>query len=87
MNPLHWHRSHQLGFLTACIVGGLFGLLFAWLESPFRTIASHSMSGEWSDYSGFSWRGSKWVITGHGQQLGAVLAGLIVYTVQLLRDA
>jgi hypothetical protein len=49
MNPLNWERQHQVAGIALCLVGAIAGVFFAWIESPFRQMSSHSISGEWAD--------------------------------------
>jgi hypothetical protein len=61
------------------------GIFFAWMESPFRILSEHSLSGEWADYTNVF---SMWLWYGHywpWPLLGSVIAGSTVYAVQLLR--
>jgi hypothetical protein len=86
MNPFRWTREQQLAAGAACLVGALAGVFFAWMESPFRTISVHSLSGEWSDYTEVF---LTWLRVGHywpWPLLGAAIAGLTVYAIQLLRN-
>jgi hypothetical protein len=45
MNPLHWNREYQVAWIAFCIVGGMAGLFFAWLESPVRVMVNYTMEG------------------------------------------
>jgi hypothetical protein len=51
MNPLRWTREQQLAGIIICFIGGVCGLLFAWMQSPFHTLAVTNLSVEWADYS------------------------------------
>jgi hypothetical protein len=33
MNPLRWKREYQVACIAFCVVGGLAGLFFAWVDS------------------------------------------------------
>lgn len=35
MNPLHWKRAHQIALFVSMTAGGVIGLIFAWMVSPF----------------------------------------------------
>jgi len=79
MNPLKWSRQHQIAGVLASLMGALVGLLFAWLESPFRRMSLQSLSGEWADYSGVF---LLWVKNGLYQPwpiLGAIVSALMFY--------
>jgi hypothetical protein len=43
MNPFHWRREYQVAWIVFCLVGGMAGLFFAWLESPVRVMANYTM--------------------------------------------
>ncbi len=45
MNPLRWRREHQIAWIAFCVVGGMAGLFFAWMESPVRAMATYTMDG------------------------------------------
>jgi hypothetical protein len=85
INPFNWSLNHQFAGAIVCVLGAIGGILFAWMESPFRQVAMANLSGEWSDYTSvfLTWLrfGRYWV----WPVLGAVIAGLAVYSVQLLR--
>jgi hypothetical protein len=49
MNHLRRERVHQLGAILACLLGALIGTLFAWIESPLRSVPVHSVSGGSAD--------------------------------------
>lgn len=51
MNPLRWSTERKLAGLLFCALGALGGIFFAWLDSPLRALSSHSVSGEWADYT------------------------------------
>ncbi|MGZ3519308.1 MAG: hypothetical protein ACXVAM_19435 [Vulcanimicrobiaceae bacterium] len=87
MNPLHWKRHHQVAGIAFCAVGAIAGVFFAWMDSPFRQLSSHSISGEWADaasvflhwlsHVGLYW---PWPL------MGACAAALAFYGVQLTRN-
>lgn len=87
MNPLHWMRHHQIAGIAFCAVGAIAGVFFAWMNSPFRQLSSHSISGEWADeasvflhwlsHVGLYW---PWPL------MGACAAALAFYGVQLTRN-
>jgi hypothetical protein len=86
MNLLRWTRHEQLAAGVLCIIGALCGIFFAWTESPFRKLSANSLSGEWSDYTGVF---LIWLRHGHywpWPVMGAVVAGLVGYVIQLLRE-
>jgi hypothetical protein len=85
MNPIRWRREHQVAGIAICLIGVIAGVFFAWMQSPFQTLASRSASGEWSDYSGLF---LKWLVHAHywpWPVMGASVAGLAFYAVHLLR--
>jgi hypothetical protein len=45
MNPLDWNRQHQVAGIAFCANGAIVGIFFAWMDSPFRQLSSHSISG------------------------------------------
>jgi hypothetical protein len=87
MNPFRWTSERQLAGAVICLIGGISGVLFAWIESPFRSLAIRSPSGEWSDYTGvfLLWlqKANYWP----WPVLGATIFGLVFYAAQLLRNS
>jgi len=83
MNPLDWNRQHQVAGMAFCAVGAIGGILFAWMDSPMRQIASH-VSGvnaadfflNWLSHVDLYW---PWPV------IGACAAGLAFYGLQLSR--
>jgi hypothetical protein len=51
VNPIHWSARRKIAGVLFVIFGALAGIFFAWLDSPFRALSSHSLSGEWADYT------------------------------------
>ena len=49
MNPIDWSTRRKVAGVMFVILGALAGIFFAWRGSPFRTLSSHSLSGEWAD--------------------------------------
>lgn len=85
-NPLSWKREHLAAWLSLCAAGGMVGLLFAWLDSPFHTMCSHSVSGEWANCTRafLGWLPYfqlYWSMVG----FGVLIPGLAAYAYQLLR--
>ncbi len=88
MNPLDWKRQHQVAAIAFCAVGAIAGIFLAWMDSPFRQLSSHSVSGEWANVTnvfllwlshvGLYW---PWPL------MGACAAGLAFYGVQLTRHS
>src|SRR5450631_3983476 len=39
MNPLTWKREHQLAWAVVIAAGGVAGLIFGWLVSPYSRVA------------------------------------------------
>jgi hypothetical protein len=86
MNPLDWKRPDQVAAIAFCAVGAIAGVFFAWMDSPFRQLSSHSVSGElpnatnvfllWLSHVGLYW---PWPL------MGACAAGLAFYGGQLIR--
>jgi hypothetical protein len=85
MNPFRWRPEHQVAGVIACLVGAIAGIFFAWMESPFRSMSVHTISGDYADYTGvfltWLWYGHYWP----WPLLGSVIAGLTFYAAQLLR--
>jgi hypothetical protein len=52
MNPLDWNRQHQVAGIAFCAIGAIVGIFFAWTDTPFRQLSSHSISGVWADTTG-----------------------------------
>jgi len=76
MNPLGWKREHQLAGLLVCVIGGIVGLLFGWLQTPFsRDQQATAFFLEWISNLHWYW---PWPL------LGALLAGLTFYVAKLL---
>lgn len=88
MNPLDWKRQHQVAGIAFCVLGTITGVFFAWMDSPFRQLSSHSLSGEWANVTnvfllwlshvGLYW---PWPL------MGACAAGLAFYGVQLTKHS
>jgi hypothetical protein len=87
VNPIRWKCEHKLAGIIICLIGSIGGLFFAWMQSPFRVLATNSFSGEWSeDYTGVFLH---WVQYAHywpWPVLGALTAGLAFYAFQLIRQ-
>ena len=85
MNPLLWRREHQVAGLSFCVAGGLFGLLFAWLNSQFYRICQLP-----AGFAGCSDMFMMWLQ--HPAQYwlfticGAAIPGLLFYGFQLSRQ-
>jgi hypothetical protein len=79
-------RKHFAAWLVFSMTGATLGLAFAWLDSPFHALCTHSVSGEWSDCSRVfrMWLSypSAWLPFA---ALGAVVIGLIYCAVRLVR--
>jgi protein-S-isoprenylcysteine O-methyltransferase Ste14 len=79
-------RHLEVAGVAFCAVGAIAGIFFAWIDSPFRQLSSHSVSGEWANttnvfllwlsHVGLYW---PWSL------MGACAAGLAFYGVQLAR--
>lgn len=79
MNPLHWKTQHQLAWLVVIAAGGVAGLIFGWLVSPFSHAADTAiMFTAWIHNPMAYW---PWVA------IGAVTAGLAYYSADLLTGA
>ncbi len=83
MNPLRWSREHQVAWIAFCMAGGMAGLLFAWTESPVRTMANYTMDGNpslmfllWLLRPSRYWQ---WPL------FGVVFVGLTFYAAMLVR--
>jgi hypothetical protein len=88
MNPLHWKRQQQVAAIAFCAAGAIAGVFFAWLDSPFRQISSHSVSGEWANTANvflhwLSHIGLYWP----WPMMGACAAGLAFYGAHLSRPS
>ena len=81
MNPLHWKKQHQLAWLVTMVAGGLAGLIFGWLVSPFSRVPGDEMGVlfiAWAHNPVGYW---PWVA------IGAVTGGLAYYSADLLTGA
>ena len=81
MNPLHWKKEHQLIWALVILAGGVAGLLFGWLMSPFSRVRGADMGLmflAWAHNPADYW---PWVA------IGAVTAGLAYYSADLLTGA
>ncbi len=80
MNPLHWKPEHQLAWAVTILAGGVMGLIFGWLTSPFSRAgqAEAMLFVAWLHYPLAYW---PWVAG------GAVIAGLAYYSGDLLTGA
>jgi len=83
MNPLHWRREYQVAWIVFCIVGGMAGLFFAWIESSVRTMANYTMGASpsrmfvsWLLYPSQYWQ---WPL------FGIAFVGLTFYAVMLVK--
>ena len=86
MNPLSWNRKHFAAWLLFCIAGAFCGLGFAWLDSPFHALCSHSVSGEWANCTHVFglWLGYPSVYWPM-MLYGALIPGVVFYAIQLAR--
>jgi hypothetical protein len=85
MNPLQWKREHQLAWILVGVLGGMVGLLFAWVESPAHRVAA-SLPGLNQANAFLIWLpriGSYW----HWPAFGIAIAALAFYVVMLFRCA
>ena len=83
MNPLRWRGEYQAVWIALCIVGGMAGLLFAWMDSPVRKLATSNTGGFGTQTWFFAWLKDpsqywQWPF------FGIILAGLIFYAVMLI---
>ena len=87
MNPLQWSREHQLAGILFCILGAVGGVLFAWFESPFYALTRGALSGEYADPTRvfLTWL-PYWELYWPWPLLGAAIAGLAFYAVELYRS-
>ena len=84
VNPLQWRREHQLAAIVIVALGGLLGLLFAWIESPaHRTAALLRLSQSQAFLVWLPHIDSYW----HLPASGAATAGLAFYALMLLKRA
>ena len=86
MNPLKWTPEHKFAWVIFCVIGGLLGLLFAWLQDPFYAVCHTSISGEGSNCTRmlFTWLPNValyWPLP----VFGALIAGLTFYALRLLQ--
>jgi hypothetical protein len=49
MTQSGWNRQRQLAAIAVCSTGAIVGTIFAWIDSPFRKLSVHSLTGEWAD--------------------------------------
>jgi len=82
LNPGTWKRSHLLVWALLVILGGIAGMIFGWLVSPFAALAPQTgattMLAAWLHYPQAYWP----FIIG-----GALVAGLAYYAADLLTGA
>lgn len=81
MNPLHWKRQHQIAWIITFAAGGLLGMIFGWLVSPFSHVwgaDTATMFLAWLHYPAGYW---PWVA------IGAVTGGMAYYSGDLLTGA
>lgn len=86
MNPLGWERNHLAALVAFCLAGAACGLIFARLDSPFHSLCSSSLSGEWANCSRvlimwLQYPSAYWPMV----SCGALIPGLIYYGFQLAR--
>src|SRR5262245_34202408 len=55
MNPLHWRREYQVAWIAFCLIGGMAGLFFAWMESTGRKLAISDTLGLGAQVWFFAW--------------------------------
>jgi hypothetical protein len=88
MNPIRWQREHQVAGIAICIIGAIFGLLFAWVESPVHRIAVSNISGGFSNYANVF---LGWLLDTELYWpfpfLGAIITGLAFYAMRLLKHS
>jgi hypothetical protein len=84
MNPLRWRREYQLAWILFCVVAGMAGLFFAWMESGMRVMANYTVGVDapkifllWLLHPSGYWL---WPV------LGIVFVGLTFYAVMLVRS-
>jgi hypothetical protein len=87
MNPLDWKLQHQLAGIAFCAVGAIAGIFFAWMDSPFRQLSSHSISGEWANTTivFLVWL-SRADLYWPWPAIGACAAGLAFYGLRMARQ-
>jgi hypothetical protein len=83
MNPLRWKREYQVAWIAFCLIGGMAGLFFAWIESTGRKLAISDTLGLGAQVWFFAW------LTDPSQYwqwpfFGAVFVGLIFYAAMLV---
>lgn len=87
MNPLDWKRHHQVAAIAFCALGAIGGVLFAWMDSPFRQMSAHSISGEWANGTNvFMLWLSHIGLYRPWPLMGAWAAGLAFYGLQLTKQ-
>jgi MFS family permease len=83
MNPLQWRREYQLAWIVLCIVGGMAGLFFAWMESGTRMMTNYTLNVD------VTWVFLLWLLHPSGYWLwsafGIVFIGLTFYAAMLVR--
>jgi hypothetical protein len=80
MNPLHWKRTHQIAWMVSIAAGGLIGLIFGWLVSPFSHV------GQVDSVALLAWLHFPLSYLPF-VAAGAVTAGLAYYSADLLTGA
>jgi len=86
MNPLDWPREHQVAGFVFCLIGGIVGMTFGWLESSLHQASVHSVSGPLSNTAAVF---LMWLpalrLYWHWPVIGALLAGMTFYAIYLLK--
>jgi len=83
MNPLRWRREHRAAWIAFCVVGGMAGLFFAWMESSMRRAAISNTGGFGAQAWFFAWLKDpsqywQWPL------FGVIFVGLTFYAVMLV---
>jgi hypothetical protein len=83
MNPLQWRCEYQLAWIVFCVVGGMAGLFFAWMESGTRMMVNYTLGVDvtrvfllWLLHPSGYWL---WLV------FGVVFIGLTFYAAMLVR--
>jgi hypothetical protein len=78
LNPLNWKKRHLVIWAATTAVGGLAGLIFGWLASPFSRSQGPNTAAMFFTWLHYPTAYLPWAA------VGAVIAGLAYYSADLL---
>ena len=81
MNPLNWKKEHLIIWAALIALGGVAGVIFGWLVSPFSRAQGDNTGAMLLVYLHYPAAYWPWAAA------GAVLAGLAYYSADLLTGA